>query len=168
MQVAATGGVSSGWASVSAGGEHTCAIAESPRAAYCWGATQPPATEVEGGRGLLLMCSSKREHDSRRTLPNTQYCAGKGEYGQLGIALGNTEQKNYVPMAVAPTNGVAFGWASISAGGTHTCAIANSTRAAYCWGAPGPAPRHGGGGGEEGRFCLGSQVREGVPHAGRF
>ena len=55
-----------------------------------------------------------------------------GTAGQLGN--GNTTDAS-VPVPVAATTGVTFGWAAVSAGGAHTCAIAKSTGAAYCWGA---------------------------------
>ena len=59
---------------------------------------------------------------------------GVGGYGFLGIALGNTSTVT-IPVPVAATAGVASGWAAVSAGERHTCAIAYSSRAAYCWGA---------------------------------
>ena len=66
--------------------------------------------------------------------------AGAGEGGRLGIALGNTSSVT-IPVPVAATAGVTSGWASVSAGSYHTCAIAESTRAAYCWGACGALVR---------------------------
>ena len=60
---------------------------------------------------------------------------GYGGYGQLGN--GNVTDIS-IPMPVAATAGVNSGWAAVSAGGGfHTCAIAESTRATYCWGACG-------------------------------
>ena len=64
--------------------------------------------------------------------PGTQY-VGLGVNGQLGIALGNKSDVT-VPVPVAATAGVASGWFAVSAGESHTCAIADSSRAAYCWG----------------------------------
>ena len=64
--------------------------------------------------------------------------AGDNSDGRLGIALGNTTRVT-IPVPVASTTGVTSGWAAVSAGGYHTCAIAESTRAAYCWGAFGTA-----------------------------
>ena len=72
--------------------------------------------------------------DPRRLCRHT--CAGNGNFGQLGIALGNTSDVQ-IPTRVASTAGVTFGWASVSAGQFHTCGIAAGTRAAYCWGAGG-------------------------------
>ena len=65
-------------------------------------------------------------------------CAGRNYDGRLGIALGNNADVT-IPVPVASTTGVTSGWAAVSAGGYHTCAIAESTRAAYCWGASGAA-----------------------------
>ena len=61
-------------------------------------------------------------------------CAGFGAIGRLGIALGNTSDVT-VPVPVATIASVSSGWAVVSAGGYHTCAIADSTRASFCWGA---------------------------------
>ena len=72
---------------------------------------------------------------------HTFLCAGYNTYGHLGIALGNTSSVS-IPVPVAATAGVTSGWAAVSAGGSHTCAIAESTRAAYCWGACGALVRH--------------------------
>ena len=68
-------------------------------------------------------------------------CAGDNFRGQIGIALGNTSTVT-IPVPVAATVGVTLGWAMVSAGGFHTCAIADSTRAAYCWGACGAVGLH--------------------------
>ena len=62
-------------------------------------------------------------------------CAGTGSRGQLGIALGNTSTVT-IPVRVAATTGATSGWAAVSTGlGLHTCAIADTSGAAYCWGA---------------------------------
>jgi hypothetical protein len=57
--------------------------------------------------------------------------AGGNDYGQVGD--GNT---NYGVGVVTPTavNGSVSSWAAISAGGYHTCGLAASNSAAYCWG----------------------------------
>ena len=61
------------------------------------------------------------------------YCWGGNAYGQLGID--NTASQPAPPPPVVAPAGVA-GWASVAAGGTHTCAIAaGSSQALYCWGA---------------------------------
>ena len=134
--VASTAGVTSGWAAISAGSAHTCAIADSTRAAFCWGESWGecmwcPCSTLRccvpcvlcnvGGRSYLWQVSQLDAH------------AGYGADGHLGIAVGSTSSVT-VPTPVASTAGVTSGWVAISAGGSHTCAIADSTRAAFCWG----------------------------------
>ena len=75
------------------------------------------------------------------TPPPQPAYVGQNYSGQLGIALGNNTDVT-IPVPVASTTGVTSGWASVSAGGYHTCAIAESTRAAFCWGASGAAVSH--------------------------
>ncbi|MBK7321456.1 MAG: hypothetical protein IPI82_03085 [Candidatus Microthrix sp.] len=83
---------STGWSQVSAGDLHTCAIAETAGAAYCWGAN------------------------------------GDGQLGNNDPGVGSG-----VPVAVEVPVGVT-GWSQITAGGYHTCAVAEVSGAAYCWG----------------------------------
>jgi NAD(P)H-nitrite reductase large subunit len=45
----------------------------------------------------------------------------------------------YATALVVATAGVSYGWATISTNDYHTCAIAELTRAAYCWGRLGGA-----------------------------
>ena len=166
VPVAATAGVLA-WAMIAAGSQHTAAIP------FPWDAYPPPAppapprpplppsppppppppppprtamfafgTASRGGLGTCVARGFPHLYEQTTCL-HTHGCAGDGSWGQLGIALGNTSTPVTVPVPVATTAGVSSGWASVSAGLQHTCAIADSTRAAYCWGAP--DPRHGGG-----------------------
>lgn len=64
-------------------------------------------------------------------LSHSTALAGNNEWGQLGIAEGDTSNRN-VPSAVATTQGVS-GYTLVSTGYSHTCAIAVGG-AAFCFG----------------------------------
>ena len=68
-------------------------------------------------------------HTCGLTLTGSAYCWGYGEVGQLGD---NTPANHHTPSAVLLPGGVA-GFASLTAGSSHTCAL-TSTGAPWCWG----------------------------------
>jgi alpha-tubulin suppressor-like RCC1 family protein len=80
-------GVLSTWASVSAGGNHTCARQGTDSTLWCWGL-------------------------------NTN--------GRLGDG---TQTQRLVPTQVG---GQTY-WASVTAGGSHTCATRNNGGSVWCW-----------------------------------
>jgi alpha-tubulin suppressor-like RCC1 family protein len=124
--------------SVSAGQDHTCALA-TDGTTYCWGAndvgqlgtgaadTGPHFVphRVDGGISFRAIASGHR-HSCGLAADGQAFCWGLGLYGQLGQgALTNSA----TPVPV----GGGHRFTSITAGGTHTCAL-TSVGVAYCWG----------------------------------
>ena len=132
--------------SIDAGDWHTCAIASDDNA-YCWGygydgalgtdswdnEYTPAAVDRSGAlAGLTIkQISAGKYHTCAIASDNNGYCWGYGGDGRLGT--GSTGETN-TPLAVIRT-GVLAGRTlkQISAGGNHTCAIADNDEA-YCWG----------------------------------
>lgn len=120
---------------ITAGGNHTCALADSEL--WCWGdnavgqvgdgtkTTRPTPvllTELEGVTGFTV----GDQHTCARTAERTLYCFGNNDKGQMGIdALGEPVLH---PVLLPLTDVV-----RISAGGQHTCAL-TSTGGLWCWG----------------------------------
>ena len=128
---------------ISAGSSHTCAIADN--AAYCWGlgtvgrlgnnsTTQslvPVAVDTSGVlSGKTVTRISTGDTHSCAIADTAAYCWGSGANGRIGHNLATL---SLVPVAVS-TAGVLSGKTvtAISAGSSHTCAIAGGS--AYCWG----------------------------------
>lgn len=123
---------------LSAGGDHTCALA-SGGAAHCWG--QGGAGELGGGpptgtrnipgavatSNTFVSITSGGAHTCAIAADSLAYCWGANTNGQLGDDSAGGSAR---PQAVA--GGLRFG--AITAGDTHTCALA-SDGTAYCWGA---------------------------------
>lgn len=123
--------------SISAGGDHTCAL-DATGAAYCWGlndrgqlgdgsaqdrATPTPVT----GNVTFASIDAGEGHTCAVTASGAAYCWGANDRGQLGDGT-NTDRS--APVAV--TGGLTF--AAVSAGKDHTCGVTTSN-AGYCWGA---------------------------------
>ncbi len=125
------------FASVSAGGFHTCGVTTDGDA-YCWGwngwgqlgnntASVGPGTTPDPVAGGLTFTSVSAGgfHTCGVTTDGTTYCWGRNEDGQLGNpAAGHT-----TPAAVS--RGLTF--VSVSAGGFHTCGV-TTDGTTYCWG----------------------------------
>ncbi len=132
----------SAFASIEAGERHTCALT-STGAAYCWGKNasgqlgnnsqtdSPIPVAVSLPFGVTGFTSlTAEDHTCALTSAGDAYCWGANAGGQLG---NNQTVYSPVPDAVVLPDGVT-GFASLTAGGLHTCGLAN-TGAAYCWGA---------------------------------
>lgn len=128
------------FASVSAGGRHTCGL-DGKGQVWCWGANdmgqlgdgtfsdrstpvrvQAPDTFTQVSAGWDHTCAVSRG--------GTILCWGDNVQGQAGI--GQATQNPVPPTAVRSS--VSF--SEVSAGRVHTCAIA-TTGSAFCWGANG-------------------------------
>jgi alpha-tubulin suppressor-like RCC1 family protein len=122
--------------SISAGGDHTCAVAMDA-AVWCWGHNvngqlgdgtmndQRTATQISGGvrfesvsAGLGVTCGVTASHAA--------YCWG----GEAADVIGNGQSQQQLT-ATRVSGSVAF--ASLAAGGSHVCGLAVDG-AAYCWG----------------------------------
>lgn len=122
---------------VTAGGQHTCAIEQTTRAAYCWGrndaaqlgvgdrADRDTPTVVEGGHAYRSISAGPR-HTCGVLVGGDAVCWGSGVSGQLG----NGEMESTLgPVLVAGEHE----WLTISAGGSHTCGV-QTDGAVLCWG----------------------------------
>ncbi len=126
--------------SIAASNAHTCALTTTGQA-YCWGqntsgqlgnnsttkSSIPVAVQMPAGV-LFRSIAAGYAHTCALTTTGQAYCWGWNGYGQLG---NNSTTKSSIPVAVQMPAGVSF--QSITAGYTHTCALA-TTGQAYCWG----------------------------------
>jgi hypothetical protein len=135
------------FASVAAGGAHTCALTTGG-AAYCWGRGESgqlgipvPTTTCPtdagpfpcsmapiavGGGLVFAQLAGGGAHTCGLTSDGSAYCWGSNQSGQLGD---NSTTTRDAPTPV--TTELKF--ASIDAGAQHTCAL-TSDGAAHCWG----------------------------------
>lgn len=126
--------------SITAGGEHACGLATGGLA-YCWGAdsvgqlgdarqvhsTTPIPVSGGGGTAVFASISAGFRHTCAVTAAGTAFCWGNNDRGQLGAGTSG----GFVDTPVQVVGGLSF--ASISAGGDHTCGITTGG-AAFCWG----------------------------------
>jgi alpha-tubulin suppressor-like RCC1 family protein len=123
---------------VSAGDGHTCATSQTG-VAWCWGAnasgqlgrgatstTGRPDT-VRAGSTTFRQLSAGGAHTCALDQNGVAYCWGRNVEGQLGT--GSTSARLLVPTRVAGSRS----WLSISAGASHTCALAENGTP-FCWG----------------------------------
>ena len=136
---AVLGSAGLGFAQISAGDRHTCALT-SAGAAYCWGhdnvfqlgdgvphgfLTSPVAV---GGGHVYAQIRAGDMHTCAVTVSGAGHCWGNNQYGQLGN--GTADNIGHIPYAVV--GGLVF--AQISAGdGAHSCAV-STEGIGYCWG----------------------------------
>lgn len=128
------------FSSLVAGATHTCGLTAGG-AAYCWGSNgggqlgdgtvtgRKVPTAVAGGLSFTVLAAGNG-HTCGITTGGAAYCWGYNENGQLGVGVAN-EDPNPRPVAVSTTGLPAF--TSLTAGDSHTCALAAGT-GAYCWG----------------------------------
>lgn len=135
------------WASVSAGGNHTCAL-KVDGTAYCWGSNSDGqlgtvASDTTCGKGnnlypctlvprrvdtqlTFLSISAGMSHTCAISADRQAYCWGNNDNGQVADFASSGPVLVHVPGTLP--------YAQISAGATHTCAI-RSDGALFCWGA---------------------------------
>ena len=135
------------WASVSAGGDHTCAL-KTDCTAYCWGSNRDGqlgtlASDTTCGNGsnrypctlvprridaplTFLSISAGMNHTCAISTARRAYCWGDNGNGQVA----DFATTGPVPVQIPGT----LPFSQISAGATHTCAI-RSDGALFCWGA---------------------------------
>ncbi len=138
------------WTSVSAGGNHTCAIRkdnaddiDNPDAdtLWCWGdntfgqlgvATaasaepSPQLIEVGGVAPAWKQVAAAERHTCAIQSDGTLWCWGDNSYGQLG-------QGDTVPSSQPLQVGLDSDWRQVSAFGPHTCAVKEDD-SLWCWG----------------------------------
>lgn len=127
------------WASISAGGDHTCGIRTSGRL-FCWGqdtfgqlgdggtnTDQPSPVQVGTGANWSRV-SAGASHTCAIKTNARLFCWGLDSTEQLGDGGGVTNQPRPVREASNATN-----WLAVDAGGGHTCALTNTGRL-FCWG----------------------------------
>jgi alpha-tubulin suppressor-like RCC1 family protein len=125
-----------GWASVSGGYQHHCAL-RTDRSLYCWGdggsgrlgvgsttlSTSP--VQVPGSSWWALGLGT--DHTCAIKLNGTLWCWGSGGNGRLG--LNSTLDKT------SPTQvGTLTTWRTVLGGMVHTCAV-RADNTVWCWGA---------------------------------
>ena len=129
------------WRQVSAGDNHSCGVRVSGRL-YCWGidgagqlGDGPPFTdqsapvEVAGGAANWASVDAGGSHTCARKTNGRLFCWGQDVFGQVGNGAPYVNQDTPVQVAGGDTD-----WASVSAGGDHTCAR-KTTGQLFCWGA---------------------------------
>jgi alpha-tubulin suppressor-like RCC1 family protein len=133
-------GLTSGVASVSAGGYHTCAVTTAG-GLKCWGwgyygqlgngaagTNQPTPVDVLGLTSGVASVSGGTFHTCAVTTAGGLKCWGYDAQGQLGNDAALTNKSTPVDVL-----GLASGVASVSAGNFHTCAV-TTAGGLKCWG----------------------------------
>lgn len=131
------------WRSVAIGSDHTCAI-DTGGTAYCWGSNEygqlgindPSVAEVTEPRAVdttqrFREIAAGEYHTCGVTTNSNVLCWGRNNLGQLGT--GSSGGMAYAPTPIDSD----LGFNRITAGGSHTCAIRDSSvlaAPAYCWG----------------------------------
>jgi alpha-tubulin suppressor-like RCC1 family protein len=128
-----------GWASVTGGAFHTCAI-RTDSTLWCWGSSEsgqlglgnttdqdlPQQVTTPAPAGWTSVTAGD-DHTCATRTDSTLWCWGFDDAGQLGI--GSKAQQDLPQQVTTPAPA---GWTSVAAGGDHTCAL--RTHALWCWG----------------------------------
>ncbi|WP_306216031.1 RCC1 domain-containing protein [Actinoplanes sp. RD1] len=152
-------GTASMWKQVATGAQHACAVG-TDSTLWCWGANgsgqlgigsttgyttpQPVTSPAATGwaavtAGNLVTCATR--------IDGTLYCFGRNSSGEVGNGTTATSQPAPAPV----TTPAATGWATVSVGFQHACAV-RTDRSLWCWG-------DGGGG----RLGVGSTASSSTP-----
>ncbi len=135
-----------GWASISVGYYHSCAL-KSDGSAYCWGNNEygqlgngstnsslnPVAVDMIGvlSGKTIKSISIGKYHTCAIASDDRAYCWGYNNFGQLGNNS-NTQSAN--PVAVYSTGALSgLTIKEVSSGWNHNCVIASNDQS-YCWG----------------------------------
>ncbi|MHB8060233.1 MAG: RCC1 domain-containing protein, partial [Gaiellaceae bacterium] len=125
---------------IAAGGSSTCAVLSS-RGVVCWGwgslgqlgngktVLGSRAPVPVSGIDTATAVSSGSAHSCALLSDHTISCWGNGQNGQLGSGY----QSSAVPIPTEGSSRQAVGYAQVSAGGFHTCALLSDLRV-ECWG----------------------------------
>ncbi len=149
-------GLGSGVTSITAGGEHACAVTAAG-AVVCWGRNQEGQrgdgtttssavpVPVSGLTSGVATVDAGPTHTCATTGAGALWCWGRNQYGQLGNA---SMTSSLVPV---PVTGLDSGVSDVSSGLDHTCAVVAGQE--RCWGL-GPNGRLGRGTEEGSTFPL--------------
>lgn len=137
-----------GWQQVAAGRGHTCAT-DKDAVFHCWGLN----TRGQLGIGSNININQPRLFDPSpnwhlidsghdhscglkgETPPYSLWCSGYNHYGQVGT--GSTSgQAKLVQLSADTGSDILNGWATLSTGPRHSCAIAinGAAKRLFCWG----------------------------------
>ncbi len=132
------------FASLVVGGDHTCGLT-SAGASYCWGPNDRgqlgdsttvdrliPAAVSGGLTFASLAAGVGGSHTCGLEVSGVAYCWGDNTQGQLGDGTVANRLSPTKVTATADAGELTF--ASLSAGGLHTCGVSTEGGVAYCWG----------------------------------
>ena len=133
-----------GWTQISAGGQHTCGVAQDG-SVWCWGQNlygqlgdgtvtyRSLPTRVTGVTDVARISAGKYHTCAVKT-DGSAWCWGFNQYGQLGDnATHQTCAANDCSLTPVAVSGLGADVVSIGAGRDHSCAI-KTNDSVWCWG----------------------------------